>query len=205
MSSTTAYVRLRRLGGTVLTTREAAAALRTSSSAASRSLRRLSEQGLVTRVAHGLWSLSGEPLDPRVLAPEITRPFPSYVSFASALAAHQVIDQIPREIALASLGRPKRVRTSVGRFVVHRLPPPLFGGFARQGVIQLATPEKALFDFYYVAMASSRVRRRLPELDIPRSFSHREIERWIERIASPRLRTLVRHAVDDALKHAERG
>src|SRR5438309_5232838 len=45
------------------------------------------------------------------------------------LAAHGAIDQIPRETSLASLSRPKRVRTARGNFVVHRLAPEVFGGF----------------------------------------------------------------------------
>lgn len=116
--------------------------------------------------------------------------------------AHGVIDQIPREIALASTSRPKRVKTSQGIFVVHRVPPRLFGGFDLKEGVAIATPEKALFDFVYVSRASGRTRQRLPELDLPRSFSRREIERWIKRISSPRLRELVSNEVDRALKHA---
>jgi len=66
----------------------------------------------------------------------------------------------------------------------------------------MATPEKALFDFVYVSQASGRTRQRLPELDLPRSFSRREVEGWIKRISSARLRELVTNEVDRALKHA---
>src|SRR5207302_2833526 len=126
---------------------EVAASLRVSASSASRSLRALANKGLVQRVRHGLWSLDPAGFDPRRVAAEITRPFPSYVSFASALAAHGGIDQLPREISLASTGRPKRLRTDYGTFVVHHLPAELFGGFEVKGDVALATPEKAIFDF----------------------------------------------------------
>ena len=202
MSAASVFAKLREIGAPTVTTREAAAALRVSTSSASRALRTLAERGLAWRIRHGLWSLADRTADPRLLASEITRPHPAYISFASALAAHGVIDQIPREIALASTSRPKRVETSQGIFVVHRVPPRLFGGFDLKEGVAIATPEKALFDFVYVSRASGRTRQRLPELDLPRSFSRREVERWIKRISSPRLRELVSNEVNRALTHA---
>lgn len=199
MSTTADLARLSRLGSSVLTTSEAAAALKTSSSSASRTLRTLSDHGLATQVRHGVWRLGTDLPDPRQLSLEITRPYPSYVSFPSALAAHEVIDQIPREIALASLGRAKTVRTPFAVFSVHRLPPELFEGFEPRAGFALATVEKAIFDFHYVAAASGHTRRRLPELDLPRSFSRAEIDRWIRRIRSRRLQTLVRASIDRTL------
>ena len=46
-----------------------------------------------------------EAVDPRRLADEVTRPYPAYISFASTLNFHQLIDQLPRDIAVASLDR----------------------------------------------------------------------------------------------------
>jgi predicted transcriptional regulator of viral defense system len=202
MSAAATYAKLREIGASTVTTREASAALHVSTSSASRALRTLSQRGLARRIRHGLWSVADGVTDPRLLASEITRPHPAYVSFASALAAHGVIDQIPRDITIASTGRPKRVRTSQGTFVVHRVPPSLFGGYELDGEVPIATPEKALFDFVYVSQASGRTRQRLPELDLPRSFSRRGVEKWIKRISSSRLRGLVTNAVDRALRHA---
>ena len=200
MSTAADLARLSRLGSSVFTTEEVVAALKTSSSAASRTMRVLASHGLATHVRHGLWRLGTSPADPRQLGPEITRPYPSYVSFASALAAHEVIDQIPRDITLASLGRPKRVHTASASFAVHRLPPELFGGFERRDGFDLATVGKAIFDFSYVAAASGHARRRLPEMDLPRSFSRTEIDRWIGLIGSKRIQTLVRRSIDRTLR-----
>lgn len=116
------YATLAELGPTV-TTGEAAAALRISTSAASRLLSDLATHGLARRVRHGLWVLGSEPVDPRRLAEEVTRPYPAYISFASALNFHQLIDQLPRDISVASLDRSKRVRTAMATFVVHHLRP----------------------------------------------------------------------------------
>ncbi len=203
MSTAAAFATLRALGVTLLTTGEAAAALRVSVSSASRSLRTLAERGLVRRIRHGTWSLTSDAMDPRRVAAELTRPFPAYVSFQSALAAHGTIDQIPREISVASLAKPRRLRTEVATFMIHRLPPDLFGGYEERDGVALATVEKAIFDYFYVACASGHPSRRLPELDLPASFSREKLSAWIARIGSPRLRTLVSVAVSRALEHAE--
>jgi len=203
MSAAAMYSTLRRLSVPVLTTAEAAAALQTSASAASRGLRTLEAQGLVRRLRHGLWTLADQPLDPRAIVAELTRPFPAYISFQSALAARGAIDQIPREISVASLAKPRRIETRLATYVIHRLPPALFGGFEESDGVALATVEKALFDYFYVASASGRTRTRLPELDLPANFARKQLESWLARIRSDRLRTRVRAAIERALEHAE--
>lgn len=203
MSAIEAYAKLRRLGGPFVTTGEAAATLGTSQSAASRTLRTLERRGLMRRVRHGLWNITPEPMDPLRIASELTRPYPAYISLDSALAAHGAIDQIPREIEVASLAKPRRIRTTAASFVVHRVPPELFGGFEERDGVRMATPEKALFDAVYIACASGHPDRRLPELDLPRSFSRKRLDAWISRVRSARLRTLVRAGVARALAHAD--
>jgi predicted transcriptional regulator of viral defense system len=203
MSAVAMYSALRRLSVPVLTTAEAAAALRTTGSAASRGLRTLERQGLVRRLRHGLWTLEDRPLDPRAIVTELTRPFPAYISFQSALAARGAIDQIPREISVASMAKPRRIETRLATYVIHRLPPALFGGFEESDGVALATVEKALFDYFYVASASGRTRARLPELDLPANFSRERLDTWLARIRSERLRTRVRAAIERALEHAE--
>lgn len=204
MSAATSYVTLRKLRAPVIKTGEAAAALGVSESSASRTLRRLAHEGLVLRVRRGTWALDTERSgDPRTIINDLTRPLPAYVSFQSALATHGVIDQIPRETTVASLGRPKRVRTALGTFAVHRLPPGLFGGFEDRSGVPMASVEKALVDYFYVAAASGHPLRRLPELELSADFSEKEIRTWIARIPSPRLQTLVEAGVDRALRHAE--
>lgn len=196
MSAIETYARLQRIGAPLITTGEAAAALGVSTSAASRSLRALARQDLIQHVRYGLWSLTTAPLDPRRFVSEITRPYPAYLSFESALSAHGMIDQLPRAITVASLDRAKTIRTNVGTYVVHHLPPGLFAGFTDAGGVPLATPEKALFDYVYVSHASGHPRRRLPELDLPARFSVAAVRRWSTLIASPALRDRVGAALD---------
>jgi predicted transcriptional regulator of viral defense system len=185
----------------VFTTREAAALWRGAQTSASRRLGSLEEAGLVRRIQRGLWALDPS-IEPAVVAPYLTAPLPSYVSLFSALAEHGMIEQIPRQISLASLARPRRIVTSLGVFVVHRLAPELFGGFRGTGSSgYLATPEKALFDLVYVRAAAGS-RAFLPELTLPAHFDRAEFGRWSSRIESRRLRTLVTRRLRELLREA---
>jgi predicted transcriptional regulator of viral defense system len=201
--SLSSYATLAGLGPT-LTTGEAAAALRISTSAASRLLSDLATHGLARRVRHGLWVLGNEPVDPRRLAEEVTRPYPAYISFASALNFHQLIDQLPRDISVASLDRSKHVQTTLATFLVHHLPPDLFGGWVDEEGIKVASPEKALFDLCYVSAAHGGRPPRIPELELPKTFDRADLDRWLDRVGSPRLQTLTARGVEHALSRAVR-
>ena len=196
------YATLARLGPTV-TTAEAAAALDVSVSEASRSLRRLEAADLARHVRYGLWQIGTGAVDPRSLVDEITRPYPAYVSFTSALNAHGMLDQLPREISVASLEDAKRVKTAFATYTIHHLPPALFGGWIERDGVKLAGPEKALFDLAYVSAVHGGRSHRVPELELPAGFDRSELERWISRIESPRVRTLTTRGLRSMLARAE--
>lgn len=199
MRSAEAYAELRRLGRPIFTTREAAALWHDEQTSTSRRLARLEKAGLTGRVQRGLWTLDSE-VEPRVAAPFLTAPSPSYVSLFSALADHGMIEQLPRRISLVSLGRPRRIATRLGVYVVHQLAPELFGGF--EGSVHdgyLATPEKALFDLVYVRAAAGS-RATPPELSLPAGFDRDELGRWLDRIEDKRLRTMVARRLRELLR-----
>lgn len=201
--SLTSFATLDRLGPTV-TTGEAAAALNVSVSQASRLLRSLEQKGLARHVRYGLWMIGTDPVDPRTLVEEVTRPYPAYVSFASALSAHGMIDQVPREIGVASLDSAKRVTTELGTYAVHHLPPELFGGWFERDGVKLARPAKALFDLAYVSAVHRGRPPRIPELELPAQFDREELDQWLARIESSRLRTLTSRGLRYALNRAVR-
>jgi len=198
-----AYGELRRLEQAVITTRDAAALWQTGEGTARRRLRSLQEAGLVLGLRRGLWALDPA-IDPFALAPYLTAPLPAYVSLFSALAVHGLIEQIPRQVSVASLDRARRIETAIGLFEVHHLAPEVFGGFvAWQGGGFVASPEKALFDLVYVRAAAGR-RAYVPELSLPVSFDREGLWMWSERIASKRLRTLVTRRLRELLREAVR-
>ena len=197
MKSTEALAALGNFGKRVVTTSEAAALCQVSSSMASKTLSRLGSAGLVQEVRSGVWAVGSVVPDILEVVPVLTRPYPSYVSMYSALFRHGMIEQIPRSLHVISLGRPKRVVTTLGTVVIHHLQPELFGGYQGETSYRsgLASPEKALVDT--VAVLSSRGGNvTLPEVELPNSFNTDEVKRWTEKIPSLRVRTIVTQNLD---------
>lgn len=203
MKTTDAYAELLRIGKPVVETSEAAARLGLSTPRVSNLLRSLETAGFTRRVRRGLWLLDSD-LDPFRLAPYLTAPDPAYISFWSALAHHGMIEQIPRQVYVASLHQSQRIETSLGPYSIHQLAPALFDGFAgSEETGYFATPEKALFDTIYLR-APQGARAFLPELLLPEQFDDQRPALWIARIARPGLRTLVARKLNEALASAAR-
>lgn len=188
--------------GPILSTAEARAVLGITLSSTSRLLRTLERDGRARQIKSGLWAIGSAPIDPFQLPEELTRPHPAYVSFTSALNYHGIIDQLPREVSVASTDRARMIRTSIATYSIHRLPPTLFGGWNETPRGLIAEPEKAIFDFAYVNAAHRAKSRRVPELELPSTFDRGRIDMWLDRIDSQRLRTLTRSGVQATLARA---
>lgn len=189
--------------GQPISTSEAAARLQIRMSSASRLLASLVARGLAHRLRPGLWVVGGELPDAFALAPSLTAPAPAYISFTSALSHHGLIDQLPRQVTVASTARPRVISTSVGAYVVHRLPPALFAGWSEERGAWIARPEKALFDIAYVAAARGRP-AFVPEMELPAGFDARLFDTWLARVPSVRLRTLTRRELGRLMARAVR-
>jgi len=198
MGRADSYVDLVAMGAPVITSSQAAARMKCGTKAAYKRLLAMQKSGLISRVKPGLWLLDpGFP--PFALAPFLTAPMPAYVSLASALAHHGVIEQIPRQISVVSLDRPRRISTSFGLYDVHRISPELFGGFEGEAEIGfVATPEKAIFDSVYIRAAAGTT-AHFPELDTGPDFNRKRVEEWTAQINSARLRTLVTTRLNELL------
>jgi predicted transcriptional regulator of viral defense system len=190
MNAAEAVSRLQALQAPALTTADAAVLLGVSVSAANQMLGRLQKSGLVRRVAHGLWAIDTD-LDALRAVPYLTAPYDAYVSLQSALYLRGVSEQIPALTYVVSLGRPRELKTALGSFAIPRVVPELFGGFeVLDSGVRVATSEKALFDVFYLsAVGGAEVFSALPEIE--GKLDHRAVRRWIGRIGSPRIRTLV--------------
>lgn len=198
MKAIEAYGDLIAMRGPIFETREAAVRLGSSVSRASHLLRSLEEAGLVRRVRQGLWALHPD-VDPLIVPPYLTAPFPAYVSFWSALARHGMIEQVPRQYYVASLDRARQITTTLGTYAIHHLAPDLFSGFTGSDETgYLATPEKALFDTVYLRAVRGG-KTLLPELELPEGFQTGKLEGWTSSVARQRLRTLVSRGLAQAL------
>ena len=183
------YAAIRRIGSATVATSLAAAAWKVSVPAASKMLATMAGTGLVERLRRGVWLLDVG-ATPESLAMEITLPYPSYVSTVSALYLHGVIDQVPARIHLVSSSRPRIIATSRGAFQLHRIPIELFGGFAETRGARIASVEKALFDWAYISVVSGSTHANLPEMEWPPGLRLSEIESWLGKVHSPRIRTM---------------
>jgi predicted transcriptional regulator of viral defense system len=190
----------------VFDTADAAARLGIGAAHASTVLTRLAAARHVVRLRRGVWAFR-ERVDPLALPEYLTAPLPSYVSLQSALYLHGMIDQVPVVTSAISLARTRRFTTPLGTVSIHHVGPGFFFGFEHAGTSggRLATPEKALVDYLYLAPARSRLFRALPELEIPAGFSPRRARAIVARIASARRRTMVSRALDAILRVARDG
>lgn len=190
MSDITALVRLERLGRPFFSTGEAAAMLDASLPQVSRLLSRLSAAGAIAKVNHGTWSISARP-DALLFASWAGGPWPTYLSFASALRYHGMITQIPRAFTVASLGKTRTIATSLGEYNLHQMAGPVFGGYEETTHGRIATPEKALFDVAYLRRVGGGRLSALPEVELPDGFSEKRLDAWLEKVGDKSLRSAV--------------
>jgi predicted transcriptional regulator of viral defense system len=207
MNAASALAHLRGLGKPAVTTNDATLALGLERSAATQTLKRLAAAGLLKRIRHGLWAVDAA-VDPLVLPEYLTAPFPSYVSFQSALFLRGMVSQVPEVIYVASLAQTRKVGTSLGAFSIHRLAPTFFGGYdtLQESGVRLATPEKALLDTLYLGPSRSRMFAHLPEIEIPEGFDRRKAQEWVVRIPAGPRRASVEQRLDRLLRpHRRQG
>jgi predicted transcriptional regulator of viral defense system len=187
------------LDAPAFTTAEAAARLRVPNGHASVSLARLRAAGVLLRLRRGLWAFRDR-VDPLALPELVTAPFPAYVSLQSALYLHGMISQVPAVTYAVTLARTRRFATPLGTVSVHHVQPGFFFGYEHVGRAgRLATPEKALVDFLYLAPARSGLFRALPELEWPRTFRSSVARSIVRRIRSTSRRRSVGVALEEVL------
>jgi predicted transcriptional regulator of viral defense system len=185
MNQIEALQRLRALATPVVESRDAAALLQVSTSNATTILRRLAKSGMIAHLSRGRWLVT-EKIDSLALPELISAPYPAYISMQSALFHHGLIEQIPSVVYAVTPARPRRLQTPLGTISFHRMPPELFMGFelSPPSNAKIATPEKALFDLFYLAPGRSRVFSNQPELMIPRRFQWQRLKEYTKLVKS---------------------
>ena len=197
---------IKKLGRPFFTTHELCLCGTGSASNTVQALGHLVRQGVVMKVARGVWLLEGEKdkISPYAVAALLSPRHRVYVSFTSALHLHGMIEQIPQTITLASTGHTRTLRTRMGTFCIHRISPDFFKGFdwyRGGGSFLIAAPEKALVDCLYLASRRKRQFGHFPELHFPRSFSFAGVRRWVREIPNKRVRAAVQKRLVSITKH----
>lgn len=194
MNRAEALARLRELNTPFVTTRDISAKLQLSPAAANMVATRLAKNGLLVHLARGRWAVN-EGVNPLALPQVLAAPYPAYVSLQTALFHYGMISQIPQVIYAVTVAKTRRWSTSLGVVSLHQVAPDFFFGYEplADGV-QIATPEKALLDVLYLSPNRSRLFSRLPELELPRGFSRKELLFMMAKIADPSRRRLVKTA-----------
>lgn len=198
-----ALSRIRQAGTPVLRTADVMAILKIRKDHASQIMSRLSRSGHVTRLKRGVW-LTADHCDPFALVEYLTAPFPAYISLQSALYHHGMISQIPASVYCVSPARTRVYKTPVGDFSIHHIDETLFFGFDETGKtnIKIATPEKALIDFFYLSCSKTRLFTALPEIELPENFDKQIINDALSRISKPQRRSVVSRKINALLKEA---
>lgn len=111
--------------------------------------RLINQEGLI-RLAPGIYILPERFGEIEKIANAVY--FPSYLSFESALSKHGVISQVPYLLTFATISKTKKLQLQNYRIEYRKLKEELFFGYeiTAEGLM-IATPEKALFDMYYIA------------------------------------------------------
>jgi len=166
----------------------------TSAAQVSKALARLAKQGKVIKISRGKWTLLTK--TNRLRLPEFVANAPAYCTAHTALFHHGMIDQIPTAIYAATTGRTKQIRTPFGPIQLHRISENLFTGWdENDGKFKMASPEKALVDYFYLAITGHPHFKTLPEVEIPKKFQWSKAKRYTKRISN----RAWRNAVDEKL------
>lgn len=186
---------LQTIGRPVFATREIAALRSGSLSSTSQTLANLERQGIVRRVIRGIWCLPDHPrFSPYLAVPFLLPRHRAYVSFLSALHLHGIVGQIPQVIYVATTGRGRAVKTSLGTFSFHQLAGGFFHGFDWYGKhtdFLIASPEKALIDSLYLSGRKGKKFGFFPELSFGPRFSFREASHIADSIPDRKIRGYV--------------
>ena len=186
------YTKLKQLNLPVIQTSDAAAYLDISVNHANKLLSRISKTNQIIHIKQGSWIFPET--DPLALPGILTLPFPSYVSLQTALYFHNMISQIPKVIYAVSVGRTKVYKTSIATISIHHIDPSFYFGYMEKsvdGLIKIASPEKALLDIFYLSQTKTRLFKTLPEVELPKNFKISVANKMIEKITSVRKKTLV--------------
>jgi len=196
-----AHRKLISFGQPFLHSTDVAAFLGISRGLASKIMTRLSKAGFTIPLTRGRWAMNRE-VDIFMIPEFLTAPSPSYISLQSALFFHGMISQIPETVYAVSTSRARLYKTAIGVFSIHHVDSDFLYGFETTvpGQMKIATPEKALVDFFYLSPAKSKLFHALPEIELPKNFRVKQALEMVSGIKSKSRRTIVTEKIYRVLR-----
>jgi predicted transcriptional regulator of viral defense system len=113
-------------------------------------LSRMVKRGELTRLAGGIYTTDLTKIDREQFAVE--KYPPSYISFESALARHNILSQQPVSLTMATTNRSKKMKMLENMIIYRHIQPNFFWGYLKEENILLAEPEKAFLDLAYLSL-----------------------------------------------------
>ncbi|MCD6039676.1 MAG: hypothetical protein K0S27_1076 [Gammaproteobacteria bacterium] len=68
------------------------------------------------------------------------------------------------------------------------------------GLLKIASPEKALLHIFYLSQTKTRLFKTFPEVELPKNFKISRVNKMIEEITSIRKRTLVQRCFSEFIE-----
>ncbi|MDP3983360.1 MAG: hypothetical protein Q8Q65_04785 [bacterium] len=122
------------------------------------------EQGLLTRIKRGLYTLKTDPPSEEEIANALYRP--SYISFEYALAYYNLLPEMPYHLTSATTKPTRLFILSSNSFSYRTIKTEAYTGYrlVEQGEIRylIAEPEKALVDsLYFASLSRTTINERI--------------------------------------------
>lgn len=138
---------------------------------ASKKLKSLTLSGDIIQVTRGLYAnRNHQSFTPYGAIPYLLDRDIGYLSFLSALHRHGLISQIPSSIQIATTGRGRVLKSPIGEFQFFQMKPELMQDgvnlFEGGVTYNMASPEKAMLDTFYLATKKGNRFKKLPEIEL---------------------------------------
>lgn len=117
-------------------------------------LDRLAKMKIITRVIKGKYIFALNPPDDFVLANFLYQP--SYISLESALSFHGIITGFPHAVTSVTPRKTNAYSTLGKKYEYAHLASKWFWGYEKKEIFLMASPEKAVLDYLYLAFKGLR-------------------------------------------------
>lgn len=154
-------------------------------------LSRMVKRGELSRIAGGIYTTDITRIDWEQFAVE--KYPPSYISFESALARHNILSQQPVSLTMATTNRSKQVKMLENIIIYRHIQPKIFWGYLKDGNILIAEPEKAFLDLAYLSLNGyAKFDPQEMNLDF---LDKQKIKIYLKKFNSPRLNKLIKKMI----------